>query len=261
MGTPHKATPKQWRILQDYAVCDDYEDSCILELRDRIAALEATATCPHFISSDEGTSYCGLAEQGNSSAGLTGSNHPAKPDSSPAPATQPTPHGYAYLYPSPSGGTVIKFGSGREINGSRPIKAIPYWLGVPPATKSPAAPHAGHVRLAPLLWLLWNHQGSGSPVGQPIRKYLGMGQFQGMTKEQVEAAKSYPSIPFPAQPAAAGGLVMAVHNAIATEMGHGPTEARAAILAVAAWLDQRSYVIANGSQWAERLREEVQRHG
>jgi len=24
MGTPHKATPEQWRILQDYAVCADY---------------------------------------------------------------------------------------------------------------------------------------------------------------------------------------------------------------------------------------------
>jgi hypothetical protein len=29
----------------------------------RIMALEAGATCPHIVSSDEGTSYCGLAEQ------------------------------------------------------------------------------------------------------------------------------------------------------------------------------------------------------
>jgi len=29
----------------------------------RIEALEVSATCPHIVSSDEGTSYCGLAEQ------------------------------------------------------------------------------------------------------------------------------------------------------------------------------------------------------
>jgi len=44
---------------------------------------------------------------------------------------------------------------------------------------------------APLLWLLWNHLGSQSPVGQPIRECLGMGQFDHMTEEQVEAAKQY----------------------------------------------------------------------
>ena len=60
---------------------------------------------------------------------------------------------------------------------------------------------ADHARVAPLLWVLWNHQGSGSPVGQPIRKYLGMGQFQGMSKEQVETAKSWASTQFPVQPA------------------------------------------------------------
>ena len=35
----------------------------IEELRARIEALEAGATCPHVVTSDEGTSYCGLAEQ------------------------------------------------------------------------------------------------------------------------------------------------------------------------------------------------------
>jgi hypothetical protein len=36
---------------------------CILELRARIEALECGATCPHVVTGDEGTSYCGLAEQ------------------------------------------------------------------------------------------------------------------------------------------------------------------------------------------------------
>ena len=51
--------------------------------------------------------------------------------------------------------------------------------------------------------------------------------------------------------------------------GGTESQARAVILAVAAWLEQRTYVIANertcvianGSQWAERLREEAHRHG
>jgi hypothetical protein len=55
--------------------------------------------------------------------------------------------------------------------------------------------------VAPLLWVLWHHMGGNSPVGQPIRKYLGMGQFERMSKEQVEAAKGWGSIPFQVAPA------------------------------------------------------------
>ena len=33
------------------------------ELRVRVEALEAGATCPHIVSTDEGTSYCDLAQQ------------------------------------------------------------------------------------------------------------------------------------------------------------------------------------------------------
>jgi hypothetical protein len=83
MTTPHKATPEQWKSTEKWGALSAESafslDSCLLELRDRIAALEAGATCPHIITSDEGTSYCGLAEQGN---------YPAKPDSSPAPAAE-----------------------------------------------------------------------------------------------------------------------------------------------------------------------------
>ena len=35
----------------------------IAELRVRVKALETGATCPHIVSSDEGTSYCDLALQ------------------------------------------------------------------------------------------------------------------------------------------------------------------------------------------------------
>lgn len=74
MSTPHRATPAQWADVEWFADPERHkpesEHACILELRDRLAAaeqrisgLEAGATCPHIITTDEGTSYCGLAEQ------------------------------------------------------------------------------------------------------------------------------------------------------------------------------------------------------
>lgn len=44
---------------------------------------------------------------------------------------------------------------------------------------------------AALLWVLWHHQGGSSPVGQPIRFALGMGQFDRLTPEQLAQAKSW----------------------------------------------------------------------
>jgi hypothetical protein len=49
------------------------------------------------------------------------------------------PHGYAYRYNSPLGGTELRFNGGREVNGGKPIEAVPYWLGAPPS--QPVAPH------------------------------------------------------------------------------------------------------------------------
>jgi len=40
-----------------------------------------------------------------------------------------------------------------------------------------------------LLWTLYHHQGGHSEVGQPIRRALGIGQYDHMTPEQIEAAK------------------------------------------------------------------------
>lgn len=62
MSTPHKATPEQWARQEEFAAGSDML-RCLLELRARVEALEAGATCPHIITSDEGTSYCALAEK------------------------------------------------------------------------------------------------------------------------------------------------------------------------------------------------------
>lgn len=43
------------------------------------------------------------------------------------------PSGYAYRYRHYDGGTVIRFNDGREVNGSRPIEALPYWFTPHPA--------------------------------------------------------------------------------------------------------------------------------
>lgn len=40
-----------------------------------------------------------------------------------------------------------------------------------------------------LLWALYHHQGGSSPIGQPIRKFLGIGEHENMTQEQVVDAK------------------------------------------------------------------------
>ena len=42
-----------------------------------------------------------------------------------------------------------------------------------------------------LLWALYHHQGGSSPIGQPIRKLLGIGQYDRLTTGQIEAAKAF----------------------------------------------------------------------
>lgn len=42
-----------------------------------------------------------------------------------------------------------------------------------------------------LLWTLYHHQGGSSHIGQPIRKLLGIGQYDRMTDEQIKQAKKF----------------------------------------------------------------------
>lgn len=42
-----------------------------------------------------------------------------------------------------------------------------------------------------LLWALYHHQGGNSPVGQPIRAALGIGQHDRLTDEQIAKAKQW----------------------------------------------------------------------
>ena len=47
---------------------------------------------------------------------------------------------------------------------------------------------------AALLWVLWHHQGSSSPVGQPLRFALGMGAHDHLNDRQVSEAKRWAAI-------------------------------------------------------------------
>ena len=63
------------------------------------------------------------------------------------------PSGYAYRYHDYSGGTYIKFNGGGEVNGGRPIEAVPYWFAPPSVPTTPPTPETPAEALAarPLL--------------------------------------------------------------------------------------------------------------
>jgi hypothetical protein len=129
------------------------------------------ATCPHIVTSGEGTSYCALAEQTaaqprqeremvpvlrvrrkagpgcNASVSawmpsvkdLPIGEHilyafpgASQPRQEEQPTPPPAPAPHGYAYRYPGIMGGIKFTHGEIINGSSPIEAIPYWLGKPP---------------------------------------------------------------------------------------------------------------------------------
>lgn len=63
----------------------------------------------------------------------------------------------------------------------------------PPAVVEPPelSPDFTDTARAALLWVLWHHQGGSSPVGQPIRFALGMGQYDSLNEHQLYEAKRW----------------------------------------------------------------------
>lgn len=72
----------------------------------------------------------------------------------------------------------------------------------PPAVVEPPelSPDFTDAARAALLWVLWHHQGGSSPVGQPIRFALGMGQHDRLNEHQLAEAKRWERL-HPANPA------------------------------------------------------------
>lgn len=70
-----------------------------------------------------------------------------------------------------------------------------------------------------LLWTLYHHQGGSSPIGQPIRALLGIGEHDRLTPDQIQEAKAFGAqreLPLIAPPAA---------NRIADTMDHAQLDA------------------------------------
>ena len=93
--TDHKATPEQWDILHDWADSGCTIENCLLELRARVEALTLAlkdeADCNNACVRN-------IAERLSRLEG----NHPARPDSSSAPAGSLVDRVAAALYAAPS---------------------------------------------------------------------------------------------------------------------------------------------------------------
>lgn len=63
--------------------------------------------------------------------------------------------------------------------------------GYQPAKAVEMSPDFTDTARAAIAWVLWHHQGGGSPVGQPLRYSLGMGQHDRMTDPQIAEAKRF----------------------------------------------------------------------
>jgi len=66
------------------------------------------------------------------------------------------PSGYAYCYPTMNG-KVVRFNHGQEVNGSRPLYAIPYWLGQPPTARPAIEPVSEVLTDEAIEELTWRH--------------------------------------------------------------------------------------------------------
>lgn len=61
----------------------------------------------------------------------------------------------------------------------------------PDPERAEVSPEFTDTARAALLWVLWHHQGGSSPIGQPIRFALGMGEHQSLSEQQVLEAKRW----------------------------------------------------------------------
>jgi hypothetical protein len=153
-GIQHRATPDQWQTIENYAKLGIVLNSCIVELRDRIAALEeppqpeptiwsainaladrlaaleaaanlqqqdedADRACPHIVTSDEGTSYCELAE---SNAKATSNQRQVRSSAEGAPSGGLVERVAHTIHDAPAG-------YGYENEAYAAILAVAEWLG------------------------------------------------------------------------------------------------------------------------------------
>jgi hypothetical protein len=228
-----------------------YDDSCLCEVADTLAALEqrVLALEPLF-----------TPEEAEMIAAPWSYITPSSKASAPAAAPAPEPNGYAYRYPTMDG-SVIRFNHGEEVNGSKPLCAIPYWLEQPPAVTAPAAepatdelpPKVGHIlRLAEIIREVdGTHDKGAAALAEAILSHPGIAEVL------PPAPAATPT------PAPAGSLVEVVAALIANGIACDREEEQIAVDAIAAVAErlERHHTgrIANGSQFADLLREALER--
>lgn len=279
MSTPHKATEPQWGIVRRWEKTDPVS-SVILEVADRVAALENASQATTGESSAVAPDHVRgalkikpglyLTEVASDRVRL----HPVTPDHVRG-ATgmvdgyeRPTRqhlrsvwgwHGEEGVYDMGYSDGAAQATCPHVVTGNEGTSycELAERTAAQPRQEEPTTPSPTYelTDVAPLLWVLWHHLGASSPVGQPIRRYLGMGQHDRMTNKQMDAATRWARESIP-PPAPAGGLVERVAEEIYDFTGDhvDDNEASAVIRAVADWLDTRGN---RGS--AADLRQEVDR--
>jgi hypothetical protein len=189
----HKATSDAWRKVRNWAENESYADSVLLEVADRLTALEKDSL--------------ELAR----TAASAGINHERRLTALEAAATPP---------PAPD-----HFPDATEMVATDEELIETFYVGARGASATPG-----------------------------FRAIYNLGrQHSAQSRQEEEVAPP---------PAPAGGLVDCIMETVMLDPGWltGSLTGRAvrAIHAVADWLQQRSDIIANGSQWAEMLRREAE---
>ena len=206
MAEQHYATSEQWRRVEDSAPSCVY-DSCIIELRCRLEALEANSRP----SPDPGQIRSSQAEP----TGLVESVRHAIDSSS------------------------------VEQEPRAAIRAVAAWLRKHDWIEAPLAlekeagsrPTSNDLQLGSLLTL------------EPLAEQIAEQVYGAMFCAAVNEGRRHPPADIPDWTPGGNSLMQ----------DHARVTARRILQGVAAWLEARTGTIANGSQWADRLRQEANR--
>lgn len=126
---------------------------------------------------------------------------------------------------------------------------VPVYTATPAKSAVPVGPEFTDTGRAALLWVLWHHQGLGSPVGQPIRFALGMGRFDRLSDEQLIEAKRWGDLnPHPRHQA--GQLPQRLPISTDDEVEHAAK--------LSGWNNRKYMTPSDYSIWCQRMRRFVE---
>lgn len=100
--------------------------------------------------------------------------------------------------------------TGIMLHADAPKDSVPVFLEPPPPEMSPEFTDTARAAIA---WVLYHHQGGSSPIGQPLRMALGMGEHDPLPEWRIAEAKRY---------AEAVGATTAAFHADRAPVAQGP---------------------------------------